>query len=231
MSLYLKQMEVGPMGNFVYLVGDAVKKEVMLVDPAWQIDTIFRAVEKEGLTLTGALVTHSHFDHCNGIEELLQRADLPIYVQKQETEFLKSVGGGLINDLFGVFPKEHVRTVSDGDKVRIGDVELTFIHTPGHTPGSQCFLVQDKLISGDTLFIRGCGRTDLPGGDPEQMYASLTQKLMRLPDRTILFPGHNYAEDAEQSPMSDEKKRNPYLACGDLDTFLSLTGGRRKRGL
>lgn len=218
------------MANFVYLVGDADKREVMVVDPAWQIDTIFRTAEKEGLKITGALVTHSHFDHCNGLDELLSRADVPVYVQREEAEFVKSLGSDLVGQLFGEFPEEHVKKVSNGDKVRIGDIELTFLHTPGHTPGSQCFLVRDSLISGDTLFIRGCGRSDLPGGDPGRLYESLTQKLMKLPDSTVLFPGHNYA-DEPVSQFSEEKKRNPYLICRDLTTFLTLTGARSIQGL
>ena len=92
---------------------------------------------------------------------------------------------------------------------------------PGHTPGSQCFLVKDNLVSGDTLFVRGCGRCDLPGGDPAKMYESLTKTLMKLPDSTVLYPGHNYADEPSAS-FSDEKKRNPYLVCSSLDSFLSL---------
>lgn len=221
MGLYLKQMEVGPMANFVYLVGDDKKREALIVDPAWQMDTIFRAAEKEGVKITGALVTHSHFDHCNSVDELLAKVDVPVYVQKDEIEFLNSLGNA--SGLFGSFPKENVKKMSPGNKVKVGDVEITLVHTPGHTPGSQCFLVKNNLISGDTLFIRGCGRCDLPGGDAEQMYASLTKKLMKLPDDTVLFPGHNYAESPSAS-LKEEKQKNPYLICGSLDTFLSLTG-------
>src|SRR5581483_3020621 len=114
MSLYLKQIEVGPMANFVYLVGDAAKKEVMIVDPAWQIDTIFRTAEQEGLKITGALVTHSHFDHCHGVDELRQRLDVPIYVQTDELEYLRTLGPGLVGQLFGSFPEEHVKKVGNG---------------------------------------------------------------------------------------------------------------------
>lgn len=217
--IYLEQMEVGPMANFVYLVGDAETKEVCVVDPAWQMDTILKTAEQKNLKIVGALITHSHFDHCNAIEELLQARNVPIYLNEKEIEFLHSFGRA--ENLFGNFPPEHVKKVKDNDAIQIGNVEIRFLHTPGHTPGSQCFLIKENLISGDTLFIRGCGRCDLPGGDPEQMYHSLTQKLMKLPNDTLLYPGHNYAE-ASTSKLSEEKKKNPYLICDSLKTFLTL---------
>ncbi len=221
-NYYLKQIEVGPMANFTYLIGDPVKREVFIVDPAWQIDTIFSIAQKENLTITGALVTHGHFDHCNGVEDLLERKNVPIYVNKEEIRFLDSIGPRA-DQLFGSFPKESLKAVSSGDKVKIGDVELTLIHTPGHTPGSQCFLLNNNLLTGDTLFVRGCGRCDLPGGDPKQMYESLTQKLLKLPDDTVVLPGHFYSEEPT-SRMKEEKTKNPYLICNNLETFLNLLG-------
>ena len=223
--LYLKQIEVGPMDNFVYLVGDAATRDVLLVDPAWQIDTIFRVAEEEHVNIIGAVVTHGHYDHCNGIEDLLARKDMPIYVNEKEAEFTKSLSGN--TPVFGSFPESHTKKVSSGDKIKAGDVELTFLHTPGHTPGSQCFLVGNNLISGDTLFVKGCGRCDLPGGNPEQMYRSLTQKIMKLPEDTVLYPGHFYGGDSS-SDLKTEKKKNPYLLCENLNTFLTMTGFSRQ---
>ena len=222
MSLYLKQIEVGPMANFTYFIGDSETKEVVLVDPAWQVDTLMRTAEKENLNVVGALITHGHFDHCNGIEELLERKQMPIYVHAQEVDFVRSITTSK-DSLFGSFPEEHTRRVRSGDQLKIGQVEITFLHTPGHTPGSQCFLVQDHLVSGDTLFIRGCGRCDLPGGNAEQMYDSLTKKLMKLPEKTLILPGHNYS-DAVSATLAEEKKKNPYLICDNLKTFLHLVG-------
>ncbi len=214
------------MANFVYLVGDAAAREVFLIDPAWQIDTIFKAAEKDGLKITGALVTHAHYDHCNGLEELLERADVPVYVNADEVDFTNSMGdrGGT---LFGTFPASSTKKVRSGDRVKIGNVELTFLHTPGHTPGSQCFLVGNNLLSGDTLFVRGCGRSDLPGGDPKKLYESLTQKLGKLPDDTVLYPGHFYG-DFPSSKLKDEKSKNPYLLCTTLNAFLGLVGAGDK---
>lgn len=209
------------MANFVYLLGDAATREVVLVDPAWQIDTISRLIESENLILRGALVTHSHFDHCNGVDDLLSRFNVPLYVHKDEAEFSKIMSGS--TELFGSFPEEHLKKVSSGDKISVGNVEVSFLHTPGHTPGSQCFLVRGNLVSGDTLFVRGCGRCDLPGGNAQQMYESLTQKLAKLPEDTTLYPGHFYGE-LPSARLGDEKHKNPYLLSGNYETFMRLMG-------
>jgi glyoxylase-like metal-dependent hydrolase (beta-lactamase superfamily II) len=209
--LYLKQMELGPMENFVYLVGDAKTREVLVVDPAWQVDTVIRVAKEEDLKIKGALVSHYHFDHTNGVEELLESVDCPVYVNKNDVPYLD-------------VKSTNVRAVDDGATVKAGDVEIRMVHTPGHTPGSQCFHVQNGLISGDTLFIGACGRCDLPGGDARQMYESLTQRLMKFDDATILYPGHNYA-DKPTSTMGREKHSNPYLMCDSLDNFLKFRTG------
>jgi len=177
-GLYLKQMELGPMQNFVYLIGDPGTRRCVVVDPAWEIDAILDTVAEDGMKLEGALVTHTHQDHVGGhlfgfdipgVEELLAKAPAKVYVHKAEREFLHGLGSDLVK-------------VDGGDTLAVGRHTITFLHTPGHTPGSQCFLVDGRLISGDTLFIRSCGRTDLPGSDPKEMYYSLTQRLAALPE-------------------------------------------------
>ena len=222
-AIYLRQMELGPMQNFVYLVGDPVTRECVVVDPAWEIDTIVETVEADGMTLAGALVTHTHQDHVGGsleswgmpgriqgIEELLERVKAKVYVHKAEREFLKGFGSDLVK-------------VDNHDTLKIGRLTLTFMHTPGHTPGSQCFLIDDRLVSGDTLFIGSCGRTDLPGSDPSEMYYSLTQRLGALPDDTVLLPGHNYGGPA--STIGDERRQNPFMRFASLGDFLQVMGG------
>jgi hydroxyacylglutathione hydrolase len=222
--IYLKQLELGPMQNFVYVVADPITREAVVIDAAWEIDRILQIVEQDDLKLRAALITHFHPDHLGGnfmgrhiqgAAELLER-NLPIkiYIHKTEADFA--------NRIAGLSPSDMVRT--DGtEELQIGNLSVRFVHTPGHTPGSQCFLVDGRLISGDTLFIGGCGRVDLPGSDPAQMYDSLTNKLKRLPDETVLYPGHNYA-DRVTSTIGDEKQRNLYMRFSRLDDFLGLMG-------
>lgn len=177
-----------------------------MVDPAWNVGAVLKEAEKDGMKVTAALATHYHSDHTNGIGDLLSHHGLHTYIHKDDAPYLK----GLQSEL---------TKVDAGHKLKVGNVEITFIHTPGHTPGSQCFLVNNSLVSGDTLFIGACGRCDLPGGDPEQMYYSL-QQLGKLGDDVILFPGHNYADETT-STIGREKQFNPYYQAASLQDFLS----------
>jgi len=204
------------MQNFVYLVGCSETKKAVVIDPAWEVDTILKTAEKDGITLVGALITHSHFDHTNGIQDLLARVDVPIYAHRSEVEFSR-LGSPLLGNL-----SPNVKAVEGGDKLEVGNVTIQFIHTPGHTPGSQCFLMKDSLLSGDTLFIGGCGRCDLPGGDPEALYRSL-KSLSRLPAGTMLYPGHDYGSVRTRS-LSLESKENPYLQVQSLQQFVQMVG-------
>jgi glyoxylase-like metal-dependent hydrolase (beta-lactamase superfamily II) len=210
------------MQNFVYLVGDPVARECVVVDPAWEIDRIVATAEADGMRLVGALVTHTHQDHVGGsleswgmpgripgVEELLERAPMKVYVHSAEREFLRGFGSDLVK-------------VDNTQTLQVGQLTLTFMHTPGHTPGSQCFLIDGRLISGDTLFIGSCGRTDLPGSDPSAMYYSLTQRLGALPDDTLLLPGHNYG--GPTSTIGAEKRQNPFLRFSTLGDFLRAMG-------
>lgn len=221
-ELLIEQIQIGPMENFTYIVGSRSTREVVIVDPAWDIDALLKRVEEQGYTLTGALLTHYHPDHCGGsfghnsvegIAELLEKQSVPIYAHKLEAAGVQKVTGVSETD---------IRKVESGDKLDVGDVEIEFLHTPGHTPGSQCFRINNTLVSGDTLFIQGCGRVDLPGSDSEDMYHSL-QKLASLPDDTLLLPGHNYAE-VPNATMDQIKTSNVYMRIPDLDAWKNLMG-------
>ena len=209
-SLYLRQLEIGPMQNFIYLIGDREKKECVMVDPAWEVQTVLDEAAKDGMKVTAALVTHAHFDHVNGLDEFLKAVKGKIYCHKDEAEFLKPWQSDL-------------KSVESGERLSVGTAQITFLHTPGHTPGSQCFFVQDHLVSGDTLFIQACGRCDMPGGDPEKMYYSL-RRLAELDEKVVLFPGHNYSDEST-STIGQEKRWNPYLQKQTLQTFLKYRMG------
>lgn len=221
-SLYFRQLLAGrdfaradpvaaQMLNFAYLVGDREAGECVVVDPAYAVAELVDAAEADGITVTGALVTHYHPDHVGGslmgwsiegIAELLAdpRFHGHVHVHRDEAWGVRRVTGASESDLI-----EH----DSGDTVTVGSVPVTLLHTPGHTPGSQCFLVDGRLVSGDTLFLDGCGRTDLPGGDSDEMYRSLTQRLGTLADTTILYPGHQYS--AEPSATLGDTRRTNYV--------------------
>jgi len=181
------------MVNFTYAIGDRATSECVLIDPAYAVNELLDLVEADGMKVTGVLATHFHADHIGGnmmghpvegVATLLERCSCPVHVQKAETPWVLKTSGLAETDLV-----QH----EGGDVVQVGDISITLVHTPGHTPGSQCFHVDGRLVSGDTLFLDGCGRTDFPGSDPEAMYDSL-QTLAAMPDGTVVFPGHRYSQ-------------------------------------
>jgi len=227
-DLYFAQLPVGQMANLAYLVGSRSAREALLVDPAWDVDALLDRAEADGMRVVGALVTHYHPDHVGGalfgheiegVARLLERCPVPLHANALEAEGVRRVTGASASDLVA-----H----ESGDVIEVGEVRIRLIHTPGHTPGSQCFLVESgagpgHLVSGDTLFLGSCGRVDLPGSDPEAMYHSLHDKLGRLPDETLLFPGHLYSSEPSSS-IGEQKRTNPYLRVGRLDDFLRFMG-------
>ena len=205
--LYFKQLLSGrdfakddqmarQMVNFCYLIGDREKGEAVVIDPAYNVDDIVSIAGEDGMTLTGVLATHYHADHMGGnifgnhlpgVRELLDIVDVPVHIQAPEAEFVQKTTD-LTNDELVLH--------ADRDVVMAGDIEIELLHTPGHTPGSQCFMVDGHLLAGDTLFIDGCGRTDLPGGDMATLMESLHKRLAEVSDDAVLFPGHLYSPQA-----------------------------------
>ena len=211
------------MVNFVYLIGDRETGEAVAVDPAYDIPGLLDILATDGMKLTGALATHFHPDHVggsmggytiSGVRELLTLQPVPIHVQADEAPWVKRVTEASDSDLV-----EH----ASGDTVMIGDIPIELIHTPGHTPGSQCFFVDGRLVSGDTLFLEGCGRLDLPGGDAHAMYESLTQKLAKIPDEAVLFPGHQYSTDPSAS-MGETRQMNYVFRPKSAEQWLTMFG-------
>ena len=225
---YFHQVAVGEMANLAYLVGSLSTREALLVDPAWSVDALLDRAESDGMKVVGALATHYHQDHVGGqifgfdiegVARLLARHPVPIYVNEHEADGLRKVTGASDSDL--------VRKAG-GDTLTFGEVRIRLLHTPGHTPGSQCFLVEERgqpgrLVSGDTLFLGSCGRVDLPGSDAEDMYRSLNGTLRELPDETVLYPGHLYSTDP-YGTLGEQKRTNPFLRAANLDQFLSFLG-------
>jgi hydroxyacylglutathione hydrolase len=210
------------MQNFVYLIGDKESGECVVVDPAWAVDDVVDLVEDEGMTLVGALATHYHPDHVGGtmygltvegLPRLMERAPCKVHAHRLEVAGIRQVTGLDESD----FVKH-----DSGDKVKVGDIEIEMLHTPGHTPGSLCFRLKSALVAGDTLFLQGCGRVDLPGGDPEQMYHTLTQRLSSLPGDTVLYPGHAYG--GEHADMDTVRRTNQYMSIPNLETWMRTMG-------
>jgi glyoxylase-like metal-dependent hydrolase (beta-lactamase superfamily II) len=211
------------MVNFVYLIGDRETGDALVVDAAYSVGDILGVLEADGMHCSGLLVTHYHADHVGGslggwsIEgaaELLERVDVPIHVQRDEVPWIKRSSG---------LEDANLVAHESGDVVKAGELDVHLVHTPGHTPGSQCFLVEGRLVSGDTLFLDGCGRTDLPGSDPEAMYESLTTRLAAVPDDTVLFPGHRYSPDPS-APMARVRRENFVLAPRSAEQWLAMFG-------
>ncbi len=211
------------MVNFVYLIGDRRSGEAVVVDPAYGVDDLCDLVETDGMRLVGALATHYHPDHVGGemagwqiegITRLLERTQVPVHVQADEVEWVERVTGVGPGDLVA-----H----QGGDVVTVGEIPVTLLHTPGHTPGSQCFLVEGRLVAGDTLFLEGCGRTDLPGSDPMQMHESLMTRLARVPDETVLFPGHLYAPEPSAT-MGHTRATNYVFRLKTPEQWMTMFG-------
>ena len=211
--LYLRQLRLGPKKNFVYLLGSQGSSEVTVVDPAWEVSAIEAAAAEDGKTLAAIWLSHHHDDHTNGVSELLERHDLPVYVQAIEHDFSPAVRFG-----------DAVRKVAPGETISWGGLEAICVHTPGHTPGSQCLWVGGGLVSGDTVFVDHCGRCDFHGGDPRQMFDSLHRVLGALPDPTVLYPGHDYGE-VPVSSLARERAKNPYFLANTMAAFLAKRGG------
>ncbi|MDD2806033.1 MAG: MBL fold metallo-hydrolase [Elusimicrobiales bacterium] len=191
----VKQLKLGPMDNFSYLVWDEDTKDAAVLDPAWQPEKLLAAVKSEGLKLHCVLLTHGHPDHINAVEAVSVAPGLPVYLHEADYFMLEHRPAGL-------------KTVADGEQVQAGSLKLGVLHTPGHTPGSVCYTAPGAVFTGDTLFIGECGRVDLPGSSPEALYDSFV-RLAALPDDAAVYPGHSYNGDT--STIGVQKEYNLYL--------------------
>jgi len=203
----IHSMELGPMENFVYLIHDHASDAAAIVDPAWEVEQMLDLADAKGIKITDILLTHSHHDHINGLQQTLEHSDARVHLLKAEAKF------------WGAAPAKPVLH-HGGDQINIGDSTINILHTPGHTPGSACYHIGNDLIAGDTLFVFGCGRCDLAGGDPEEMFHTLKRIKTELPRSTLLRPGHNYAPQSPTSTMAEQGLGNPFLHFDDSADFV-----------
>ena len=211
------------MVNFVYAIGDRSTGECLLVDPAYAVADLLDTVAADDMRVTGVLATHYHADHVGGslmgypiegVSSLLEHVDCPIHVQRDEVPWVQRTTG--VGD-------DHLVAHDPGDIVEVGSINVSLIHTPGHTPGSQCFHVEGRLVSGDTLFLDGCGRTDLPGSNPAEMYESL-QKLAAMPTTTIVYPGHRYSQPSSAT-LESIRENNYVFRPKSAEQWLQMFAG------
>ena len=198
-------IELGPMENFIYLISDKKTGQAAVVDPAWDVPEIIKLAKKRNVKITDIFLTHSHNDHINGINGILKQHDAQLHLLNEEAQFW---GEPLLK------PSLH----HGGDNIKIGASEIQIHHTPGHTPGSACYQIENNLIAGDTLFVFGCGRCDLQGGDPNVMYDTL-KKLGQMPGDTLILPGHNYA-DKTTATIKEQVDGNPFMFFDAAEDFV-----------
>ncbi len=198
------QLEVGNMQNFTYILEDDDTGEAILIDPSWDLDEVTRIIETNNLKIKYIVNTHYHFDHTLGNDAMAKQTGAPIIQYKTSTI-------------------KHDIDVSDGDKIKFGNSELTVLHTPGHSKDSMCLVGDGKIFSGDTLFVGTCGRVDLPGGDARELYHSLTGVLRKLDDNLVMYPGHNYGP-SPTATLGSQKKTNLVMQPRTEQEFLELMG-------
>ena len=198
--MIVKQIPVGSMSNFTYIIADEKSKMAAVIDPSWDLEKVLDALKANDLKLLYIINTHTHFDHVLGNEQLATITGARIIMHKNST---------LDKDV----------TVNDGDTIQLGSINIKVIFTPGHSKDGMCLLAENKLFAGDTLFIGNCGRVDLPGGSATELYDSIFGKLMKLDDRIEVYPGHDYGS-RPYSTIGDEKRTNYVLKPRTKEEFL-----------
>lgn len=202
--MIVRQLHLGPMDNLSYIVADESTKECILIDAAWDKELLKTEILKLGCELNSIVLTHGHFDHSNAVKFFLSENENLYVLLHKSDDFMvdKEISSAEI-----AIPYRK-KFIKDNQFISVGNHKMKVLHTPGHTPGSCSFLIENYLFTGDTLFIQGCGRVDLPGSNPHDLWKSFL-KFHELPDETIVYPGHSY--NGFSSTIGEEKKNNPYM--------------------
>jgi glyoxylase-like metal-dependent hydrolase (beta-lactamase superfamily II) len=208
--MFLKQIEVGGFSVFAYLLGEESGGEGLVIDPSSDIDTILSIANKQKIQIQYIVNTHAHVDHVMGNEEMKRKTGAKIIIHEDDAPMLTQIPRSMLLMFGGRSSPPADQTVKDGDMIRVGDLPFKVLHTPGHSPGGMCLLGNGVVFTGDTLFVGGLGRTDLPGGSWQVLMHSIKTKLFPLPDETIVYPGHNYGP-SPTSTIKHERLHNPFF--------------------
>ena len=204
--LKVHQLSIAGKDNFIYLLADTQAKRAIVVDPAWDASEIHAEIDRLGYTLQAIWLTHGHFDHTNAVSDLLAQHAVPLYLNRAMPAKWRPAADQIVE-------------FTDGDVLHVGELAFDVLHTPGHSPDGSCFLHGDQLIAGDTLFIDGCGRCDLPDSDVHAMYQSIHNRLMKLPDETVIYPGHDYGPRPNDT-LRNQKQSNRFMRAHSQEDFV-----------
>jgi hydroxyacylglutathione hydrolase len=204
--MIFEQVLMDQMENLCYVIGDS--GEGAVVDPAWEVDRLLDTAKKHGLAVKHILITHTHMDHVQGVKAMADATGAVVYVHKEGETAIMGLG------------VEKIKPIDEGDAIKIGKMDVKVLYTPGHSPTNVCFLLDKRLITGDTLFVEGCGRVDLPGSDIRKQWSSL-ERIKKMDENIEIYPGHDYGS-ARHSTVKQEKLNNPYLKCKDFDEFRGI---------
>jgi glyoxylase-like metal-dependent hydrolase (beta-lactamase superfamily II) len=209
-GMFLKQMEVGQMAVFAYIVGDQESGEGLVIDPAGNVDSIIATADKNNIKIKYIVNTHAHVDHTSGNKEMKAKTGASILIHEGDVSMLISTPAMFLA-MFGAeqSPPPDI-IVKNGEDITVGKVSLKVIHTPGHSPGGIALYTNGYVFTGDTLFVEAVGRTDIPGGSWDVMLRSIQDRLLTLPEETMVMPGHNYGR-MPTSTIAHEKRHNPFL--------------------
>ncbi len=209
--MIIEQIKVGFMDVFCYILGCEATHKALLIDPAGNEEKIVDRADSLGLTIEAIVNTHGHPDHTCGNTRIVELTGAKIYMHVRDDQFFNTPEGQSMGRQMGFAPSPPADVVvNDGDTIAVGEETLTVLHTPGHTPGGICLYTGNNLFTGDTLFVGAVGRTDFPGGSMEVMLRSIKDKILSLPDDTIIWPGHDYG-GSPSSTVAQEKQHNPYV--------------------